>query len=856
MSTTSPRRLSIALALALLAGGAMPQQAPAPTEPRAPEADPLQREQIVEDHILFPLDIRSLVASTLTRVALLRTRVVPSPTLDDFESTAWAIHIAQRLMPDDVQLVRLEREARAAAAQYDRVTELQARVLQLDPADTVAQLALLNSNIAKQQTADARLALYERILGPAGDQLDAAVRSRLALDAALLAREQGDESRAADLLLLATELDATNKQAATLFAAYFLPLASRPLDRVELLANVWLADPLDPGAAENLMGELVRTGAFQAADRVFAMHERLIVLRGENLFDIDRFMQRTTILWNAFGPATAIEYLSNVEDKAREFDERKRARQIEDGFEPGPRPAGYLVPSLEALRLAVHVARQDRARSTQAIEAMAEATERVIDVVLEEGDLEISDLDLERVRIENGLTLLWSRLLSGEQIPSARRQYADLRERAAAIEQPLTPDAIRRFDGWFLVYDGELDRAREQLEPLADAGDLQAGWALGTAAQLEGDSTEAARRFAALALRAPATAIGSAARERVELLLGQDIAPPPEVQEVEDYIAELAPWLESFIVDPSSYLDLRLDFNTSAIELIGPMRATLTLRNRLNFPIALGVGAPVRDQVMALSRLEVAGQDLDQLVRPSIISTATRLRLAPREQFEVEVDLRRDNLGEISDRFAEGRGTARCRVLHHFVLGPTGQPVDGPFSLSAQSPEILVRLGVEAGLTDEQIAAELAAGNTRRTLDLAIAAASRIGAVINAQAARDFGARNLLVDIEPPSPEEIRQEADTLDTLRRAIIARTPRLGPLEQTHVIIRMSQASDLGTLIGDDLARSGLDLESPYVLAALMLSGEAQAIELGLGSADADVRELAESLQRASVAAPDEP
>ena len=54
----------------------------------------------------------------------------------------------------------------------------------LDPSDTVAQLRLISARIGQFQTAEERLAAYERFTGPEGKGLDPAIRSRLALDAA------------------------------------------------------------------------------------------------------------------------------------------------------------------------------------------------------------------------------------------------------------------------------------------------------------------------------------------------------------------------------------------------------------------------------------------------------------------------------------------------------------------------------------------------------------------------------------------------------------------------------------------------------------------------------------------------
>src|SRR5690606_32304847 len=70
-------------------------------------------------------------------------------------------------------------------------------------------------------------------------------------------------------LALAAQLDSTNKQAAVVAATFSLPRIADPLGRVELLANVILADPLDGSAHLNLARELMSRGAFRGARRFY-----------------------------------------------------------------------------------------------------------------------------------------------------------------------------------------------------------------------------------------------------------------------------------------------------------------------------------------------------------------------------------------------------------------------------------------------------------------------------------------------------------------------------------------------------------------------------------------------------------
>src|SRR6185369_17723106 len=119
-------------------------------------------------------------------------------------------------------------------------------VVRLDRKDTVATLRLLSARIGMRQTIDERLAMYDAFLGPQGQLLDPSIRSRLALDAALLLRERQDQPGYMKRLKDAVQLDVTNKEAAYLAVEAFTRKVEDPQGRLELLSNLLMADPMDP----------------------------------------------------------------------------------------------------------------------------------------------------------------------------------------------------------------------------------------------------------------------------------------------------------------------------------------------------------------------------------------------------------------------------------------------------------------------------------------------------------------------------------------------------------------------------------------------------------------------------------
>ena len=129
----------------------------------------------------------------VARAALVDLRLQREVAVHDYEIAQQLLGLAQSLAPDEVEIVRHRIEAATGAGRDGLVDRLTRELVALDPGDTVAQLRLITAQLDSRQTARERLDVYERLLGPRGDQLDAALRSRLALDAALLARELGDD---------------------------------------------------------------------------------------------------------------------------------------------------------------------------------------------------------------------------------------------------------------------------------------------------------------------------------------------------------------------------------------------------------------------------------------------------------------------------------------------------------------------------------------------------------------------------------------------------------------------------------------------------------------------------------------
>ncbi|MFG0292784.1 MAG: tol-pal system YbgF family protein [Phycisphaerales bacterium JB050] len=274
---------------------------------------------------------QALVARTnsdlLVRALLRRSRNLGSASVADYRLTALGLRLARLQVPDDAELLRNEIAAWAAADDVSRVMDSTRELVRLDPRDTIAQLRLIDAQIGRLNTAEERREAYERLMGPAGERLRGSVRSRLALDAALLAREEGDQQAFLRLMTEATLLDSTNKNAAALYASVMLPTARTRVERFELLANVLLADPLDPGAYENAAIELLSAGAYEASLRFQNRMRELLSASGQDYmsrlaltdpqyFDENRVNDYLIASWQHDGVAEAISFINDAQGTA------------------------------------------------------------------------------------------------------------------------------------------------------------------------------------------------------------------------------------------------------------------------------------------------------------------------------------------------------------------------------------------------------------------------------------------------------------------------------------------------------------------------------------------------------------
>ena len=203
-------------------------------------------------------------------------------------------------------------------------------LIKIDPSDSVAQLRFLSWNASKRQTVQERLAVYDRYLDEAGVEAipDPAVRSRLALDAALLHREQGNEDGFVRHLTMAVSLDSSNKEAASLALAFYQERRDDPVATLELAINLLRADPVDPNLYFGVAAELAKHGEFGQAQRFHDSAQRLIATDGV-INDQGIAIEAAVLRWHNFGAERVLAEFEQILQFQRE-QAGLRIKQLEE----------------------------------------------------------------------------------------------------------------------------------------------------------------------------------------------------------------------------------------------------------------------------------------------------------------------------------------------------------------------------------------------------------------------------------------------------------------------------------------------------------------------------------------------
>ncbi|MBI1190306.1 MAG: hypothetical protein GC200_06450 [Tepidisphaera sp.] len=669
------------------------------------------------------VDPVELAAREVTRVALLDLRSLDSPQPGDFSIAAGLLSIAQEQAPSDADIVRRRIEAAYGAGDNALVDECTRRLVELDPKDTVAQLRYITSRIEQYQTAEQRLEAYDALTGPKGEALDASIRSRLALDACLLARERGDTPGFVDRLKKAISLDGTNKDAALLAYTYFADRVDDRQGRLDLLTNLLYADPLDQKTIRLIRDEFAKAGAYQAAARFHRMLSAITLATGAQATEQQQ-LEGLVLKWLTQGPKAVVDDLS-----LQVATERHKVAAANDSASDSPTTLSTVRP--EDVRLALSFEEMRLVAATAGGEATKGAIEDSMKDLWATTQNQAQGV-LDRTRRPQGMsdqqafetavnivveTRLLRRLCGSEQ-------NMDTGPLDQAIDG-LPANDVRRasLDAWALVRQQKFDEAIARIGTHADDSSWN-GAALGAALAGKGDKSGAAAAFGRCAELFPLTTVGAYAAQRA-IELDPTLARFEQAKRLEGYADQLPRWLDSLVTEPRRTQLMTAEFGNWGATALQRVPVKVRLKNLLPIPVGVGAGRVISTRMFFAPGLEVGVRSRNDQAAGEVIELDRRLRLTPNEEFTSIVWPDSALIGYLAEVGSMEPSRLRWRILQGFEILADGSRQAGPGSLEC-STGILSREALpEARLALPKIAERLAGAKPEALAPLVLAMRSR-----------------------------------------------------------------------------------------------------------------------------------
>lgn len=699
------------------------------------------------------------VASAVEGATLIELQRVESPGPSDHRLAYRMLELVHPLAPDDEERARRMVEAAWGAGDGDLLDEATKRLIRLAPDDTVAQLRLITAGIEKLQTIDERLAVYDRFLGDGGARIDVSIRSRLALDAALLHRERGDLDAFADALTMAVELDETNKEACSLAVTYFAAHVNDPVGLFRLQLRLLRADPLDPNVHFRVASVLAAEGALEQASRFHANGRSILAAAGA--LSPQQEAEQMSIGWAMVGPSQVVDRLTADLNAERARADAKYQADLANDVPPSqlvPASSVHLDPSVEKIRLLAALSDLDDA-SVQASLAEFELMAQLASDRLQAPEARASDqarelavnsylrafADLQLMRGIAGLPL-------DALTPQATALYAARAEWAAQV---------RLLNAWKAFRENDPAQAESLCQGLP-ATDPLVRMLRGLIAERQDRLGDALALFQDMVRDDPLGSLGSWARSRVLRIKRTDRA----VTDIGEAIAPLAErmprWIDEMVRDPSVFM--RVDVKPEKTDLgpHEPMRLVVELTCLARGPMAVGSDRPIVSR-MLLSPWTDGLVVPDVPLEAVVIEFDRRLRLMPLERLRAVVDVSTGVNAVIESASTGALVRQRWRLVQGFAVGAQGGLVSGPLCLEDETEPVFRVADEDARLAPADLAQRI----------LTVDEAGLPGAVRVAAGLLYRHAAGVFLDDPAPVVAALAKRLETAGPLERAFMLAT-----------------------------------------------------------------------------------
>jgi len=787
--------------------------------------------------------LKDYTARAIVRLGVMDLRLRPDPSPDDYRIAALTMGLSAGVQTPDAEVLRRIADASWNATDEQAAIDATARLVQVDPADRVAILRVVSATIARMQTAEERLAAYDRLLGPGGARLPATVRSRLALDHALLLRERGDEDGFVDRLKMATSLDATNKEAALLASALFNERSTDPMGRLEMLTNLLYADPMDPSVHAQISASLAQAGAFTGAKRLWTNAETLLNLSGPDR-QFEGESRRLVHQWLATGPSDLVLSLNKRLAAQREVKGRQIEAQTAAGgslTDIGKVEDARLPVPLDRIRVLAAIAAGDRITyetgcvdmSRSAAALLKESRDPQIELMMPREEAE----DFAKRAL---ITAELIAAIAGVTSPELEENLATLAELGAAQDPRLMVAAIARN-----LEKSGVTEAVTQLTVLDfssdPTGEAEAAASVVAAEALKKQNKreQAATLLRACARKHTLLPMGALAWSRYQQIKGPSDTLTPQAAAMESFAESIPRWIDQAITDPRSMMAMEAKLEKTTISGLQRPLIHLRLRNVCPIPLSLGPDRTINSRIIFAPRIDVGQGGIGQYAQPEIVEADRRLRLEPNETLEIDVTPDLGFTGWLGEVMCSDVARMRWRVLQGFRSSEQGVIEAGPGCLTTETGTVVRNPIAESTLDPTEIPTRVANRDEAELLPLAVLLRARVIAI------------GMLPEADAERPNLIAATTEVIN----AFAARYPTLSPLGRMMLACVLPHARQLAEMEAFD--RVALQDQDPRVLALQLVSrcadAELPTLVAACESSDPTLREIA-TRHRARLATPD--
>lgn len=649
--------------------------------------------------------VRDVAGRNLARIVLSDLALQLPPRQRDHQLVATVLGISQELMNDE-SVIRWRLAAASAADDRALSIELCRDLLRRDAKDEVIQYRLISMLLEDATTAEDRLRRINRFFTQ-GTGLSPVVLSRLALDGAVLAQQIGDDAGFVDMLKRATALDSTNRDAAAAAAAYFAERIDDPIGRLELLANLLLAEPTDPETQVSIGRELAALGAFAEARRfqenVTRMLETARIPESSQLAREKLFTK-----WGIEGPQVVVNALNNQIEGFR-IQARAQREQAEKALLPTegmPKPEEVRLEVLtERLRLVAAVSSGDsKTADISAQDLRASTAARLFE--LSDPKLRPQDISPERAAELSRLlklgvleALCWANTYAQPRIatidgtdstvaPDAAKNFTSALEELedlAGTDHYTEEDLDYRVTrGWCLLRAG---RVEEAIADFQFVGDQRAGAMIGLseAYSLQNQPEKAMEACRLVWRSMPMSLEGMYVYSMMRKLTGREEVDADVVRRARVFAAGIPSWID--LIGEGGHRFMTLEVDVDPARTNGLDRTAMKIRLRNISPVPLGVGndRALNSQLLLGSSMEVGISNVRAFLSPEVTNVGRRYRLMPNEYIEFTYWPEGGSAGWVTDECCDRLVRQRWRVVQGYSQAEDGVISTGPLCLSRES---------------------------------------------------------------------------------------------------------------------------------------------------------------------------